>query len=245
MYITDVLLSFFSRFLVLIFMILYVPIVVICMFIPQSVLLKSRIFFWICAFFHWYLTKASLLNITFIGKENLPSEPSIFVANHQSSLDIPILGTLVKTQPHVWLATIDLLKSPILRFIIPKVAVIVDMATPMTGMRTLLQAIKIVNGDNKLHVMIFPEGGRYDDGQIHDFFSGFVTLAKKTGRSVVPVRFFNLNKAYPRGAFVMQHVPITVVIGKSMKMHEGETDEAFNERVYNWFIEQENIGNTK
>ena len=239
MYITDVLLSFLSRFLVLIFMILYFPLVVICMFIPQHILLKSRIFFWMCAFFHWYLMKASLLRIIFIGKENIPHEPSIFVANHQSSLDIPILGSLVKTEPHVWLATIDLMKSPILRFIIPKVAVIVDMSSALKGMRTLLQAIRIINEDNKLHVMIFPEGGRYDDGEIHDFFSGFVILAKKTGRSIVPVRFFGLNKAYPRGAFVMQHVPIKVVIGKPMKMEENETDQAFNERVYNWFVQQE------
>ncbi len=209
------------------------------MFIPQHVLLKSRIFFWICAFFHWYLIKASFLRITFIGKENLPHEPSIFVANHQSSLDIPILGSLVKREPHVWLATIDLLKSPILRFIIPKVAVIVDMTTAMTGMRTLLQAIKIINDENKLHIMIFPEGGRFDDGLVHDFFSGFVILAKKTGRSIVPVRFFGLNKAYPRGAFIMQHVPITVIIGKPMKIEEQESDEAFKERVYNWFVQQE------
>lgn len=182
--------------------------------------------------------KCSFLPISIVGKENIPDEPVIVAANHQSSLDIPIVGSLIGYKPHVWLATVDLLKSPILRFVIPRVAVIVDMTSPMKGMRSLLQAIDISNTHEKMNIMIFPEGARYSDGAIHDFFSGFVILAKKTGRPIVPVRLFGLDKAYPKNSFIVYRVPIKAIVGKPIRYEEGDTDDSFKERVYNWFCEQ-------
>lgn len=226
-----------SRLFLLLFMIVYLPILLICMCFPQKMLFKSRVFFWVCDFFYRFMALFSFLPITFKGKENIPAQPAIYAANHQSSLDIVLLGQLVQRRPHVWLATVDLLKSPILRFVIPRVAVIVDTITPMRAMRSLLQVIKIINGD-KMNIMIFPEGGRYSDGAIHEFFSGFVILAKKTGFPVVPVRIFGLDRAYPRGSFIVNRVPITVVIGKPMHYEENDTDERFKDRVYQWFLDQ-------
>jgi len=86
--------------------------------------------------------------------------------------------------------------------------------------------------------MIFPEGGRYTDGTVHDFYGGFVILAKKTGRPVVPVRIFGVHKVYPPDTFWVQKYPITVVVGKPFVYQEGDTDQAFKDRVYQWFIEQ-------
>ena len=229
--------TLFSRLLLFLFMIVYFPILLICMCFPQRILFKSRAFFWICDFFYRFLSICSFLPITFKGKENIPTEPAIYAANHQSSLDIVLLGQLVHRRPHVWLATVDLLKSPILRFVIPRVAVIVDTITPMRAMRSLLQVIKIINGD-KMNIMIFPEGARYSDGAIHEFFSGFVILAKKTGFPVVPIRIFGLDRAYPRDSFIVNRVPITVVIGKPMHYQEHDTDEQFKDRVYQWFLDQ-------
>lgn len=226
-----------SRFLLLLFMIAYVPVLLICMCFSQKTLFKSKLFFVVCDFFYRYMTVFSFLPVTFKGKENIPTAPAIYAANHQSSLDIVLLGQLVKRRPHVWLATVDLLQSPILRFIIPKVAVIVDTVNPMKAMRSLLQVIKIING-NRMNIMIFPEGGRYADGEMHEFFSGFVILAKKTGFPVVPVRIFGLNRAYPRDAFIVNRVPITVVIGAPMHYQEHETDDQFKDRIYRWFLEQ-------
>lgn len=227
-----------SRFLLLLFMVAYLPILLICLCIPQKILLRSKLFAIISRFFYWYLMKCSFLPITIIGKENIPNQPVIIASNHQSSLDIPIIGWLIDYKPHVWLATIDLLKSPILRFVIPRVAVIVDMTTPLKGMRSLLQVIEISNNDSKMNIMIFPEGARYSDGAIHDFFSGFVILAKKTDRPVVPVRLFGLDKAYPKNSFIVYRVPIKAIVGKPMRYEANDTDETFKQRVYNWFCEQ-------
>jgi len=104
-------------------------------------------------------------------------------------------------------------------------------------MRSLLNAVQALE-KYRAHAIIFPEGGRHTDGEIHKFFGGFALLARKTGRPVIPVRIFNLNKVYPAGAFLAYRYPIYVVIGKPMYLYEGENDEAFKNRVYQWFIEQ-------
>src|SRR5262249_21216179 len=153
-------------------------------------------YFWCSYIFFWTLLKGSLLPITFIGAEKIPNTPAIIVANHQSALDIPLIAVLVKGHPHIWLAKEELLSSPILRFILPRMAVLIDMSSPQKGLRSIIQTINLLNGKNR-HAIIFPEGTRYTDGAVHEFFGGFVLLAKKTGRPVVPVRIFNVNKAYP------------------------------------------------
>ena len=229
--------TLFSRFMLLVLMVLYaIPFSIILCF-PKQWLYKSTLFFWLCDIFYRSLLFFTLLPIKIIGKENIPQTPAIIAPNHQSSLDIPLIGSLLHAHPHVWLAKAELMSSPILRFVLPRMAILIDMSTPQKGMRSLIQTIALING-NPLHVIIFPEGGRYTDGKIHDFFSGFVILAKKTGRPVVPVRIFGLDRAYPPNTFLVSRVPITVVIGEPMTMQEGEDDDAFKDRVYSWFIAQ-------
>ena len=46
---------------------------------------------------------ATFLPIHVEGKENLIEQPAIIIANHQSSLDIPVIGALFDHHPHVWL----------------------------------------------------------------------------------------------------------------------------------------------
>ncbi len=225
------------RFLVLLIMIVLCVPTLIFLLLPEKIRYHNKLCNYLQFLFYWLLMKSSLLSITVYGRENIPSTPAVIVANHQSSLDIPIIGVLLRSAPHVWLATNDLLSSPLWRFILPRTAVLVDMSTPLKGMRTLLTAIAMLY-DQKLYSIVFPEGGRFSDGAIHDFFGGFVILAKKTGQPVVPVRIFNLNRAYPKGTFFIHWYPIKVIVGKPMRQHEHETDAAFSERVQAWFCEQ-------
>ena len=226
-----------SRFLLLcVVFILFIP-VSIFLLLPESWRYDSWFFNWLKYFFYAALVKGTFLPITVIGKENIPHEPAIIVANHQSSLDIPLLGMLIKGAPHVWLATTDLLTSPIWKFVLPKVAVLIDMTTPAKGMRSLVKAVNMVY-EKKRHALIFPEGSRFTDEKLHDFYAGFVILAKKTGRPVVPVRIFNVHKVYPKGQFLLYRYPIKVIVGKPMILQEDESDTEFKDRIFQWFLEQ-------
>ena len=188
--------TLFSRFILFVLMATYLAPILILFLLPRRWGFETKLYYWLEYSFCWLMLKTSCMPISYSGLENMPHEPAIIAANHQSSLDIPLLVYALRGYPHVWMAINTLMSSPILRFILPKVAVLVDVSSPIAGMRTLIAAIKRVNG-KRCHVIIFPEGGRYDDGKIHDFFAGFVILAKKMNRPVVPIFIKGVNIAYP------------------------------------------------
>lgn len=226
-----------ARLLLLLIMLVFFIPTLIFLLLPERIRYHNKLCNALQGAFYWLALKASLVPIAIRGKENIPSGPIVLIANHQSSLDIPLVGSLLDGRPHVWLATNELMSSYILRFILPRVTVLVDMSSPLKGLRTLMRAINMLDSE-KLNAVLFPEGGRFDDGQVHDFFGGFVILAKKTGRPVVPVRLFNLNTVYPKGTFYIKWHRVTAVVGTPMVQQEHETDEAFIERVRAWFCAQ-------
>lgn len=229
--------SLLSRLLVLtVLVVLAIPFLIVIL-MPKKWWFESKFKFWLMHIFYTSMLKCTFMPIKVRGRENIPDEPVIIAANHQSSLDIPLIGSLVDCHPHVWLARSELMNSWFLRFMLPYFAVVADVNSPIKAMRSLLKIINLVNG-KRCHLMIFPEGQRHDDDQVHDFFGGFVILAKKMGRPVVPVRIFNANKVYARDAFWARWHTITLVVGKPLMMGEHETDEAFKQRVYQWFIDQ-------
>jgi 1-acyl-sn-glycerol-3-phosphate acyltransferase len=227
-----------SRLLVaLIIMIIFVPLV-ICLLVPDRWRMDNPFIYVLGRFFYWGVLKAALVPVTYKGVENFNVDvPSIIVANHQSSLDIPLIGNLMGIHQHTWLATSDLLKSALFRYLLPRTCSVVDVSSPVKAMRSLIKAMAMVNGKSR-HIIIFPEGGRFDDNEVHDFYGGFVVLAKKMGRPVVPVRLFHVNQVYPRNSFLAQWHPVTVVVGKPFKYEETDTEESFRLRVQQWFHDQ-------
>jgi 1-acyl-sn-glycerol-3-phosphate acyltransferase len=229
--------SLLARFLLFLLMVIFFIPVTFYLLLPERFRYKSRCFFKMAQLFNWLALKCLFLPIKYRGLENVPHTPVIFAANHQSAMDIPLLGMVAQGTPYVWMAWANLMKGPILRFVLPHVAVLVDTSTPMTAVRSLLQTMELVR-KYKLHVMIFPEGGRYDDDQIHSFYGGFVLLARRTQRPVVPVYIHGANKAYPPKTWWMTYHPITVTVGKPFQLEPDESDEQFKDRVRQWFVEQ-------
>jgi len=196
----------------------------------------NKLFFLLSHFFYRATLFLLFIPIEFVGKENIPKEPSIIVPNHQSSLDLPLVGSLLNGYPHIWMAWIKL-KHHWMGFVIRRMAILIDPSSTMKAMRSLVKAIKVIK-NKKHHVIIFPEGGRYIDGnKVHDFFGGFVIMAKKTRRPVVPVLILNAYKVYPPGAFLIERYPIKVIVGKPFFYQEEESDNEFKTRVKKWFVE--------
>lgn len=209
----------------------------ILMLLPQRWRYDNRILFWFFSLFYKSVLFVTFLPITFQGKENIPTDPAIIVANHQSALDIPLVGSLLNGFSHVWLATVDL-TTTWLAPVLHRMAVLVDMSTPQKGMRTLLQAIARIQ-EQQRHAIIFPEGGRYlENNHVREFFSGFAMLAQRTNRPVVPVMIFDAYKVYPPHSFLIHWNPIHVVVGPMFMLREGEELDAFRDRVRQWFVEQ-------
>lgn len=231
--------TLFSRFLLIIVScVLALPVAFLIFVVPQRYR-YNRLYFLFSWVMYYLIVKISLLPITVEGKKNLPKEPAIYVANHSSSLDIPMLGVLLNGRSHVWFAMKWLTHFWFFRLLLPRVAVLVDMDNPHNNVRSLIKTIQMVKRHN-MSIIIFPEGGRFVDDKIHPFYGGFVLLAKKIGLPIVPIRLYNLEKVYPPNTFWVHYCPVRIVIGDPVYVQEGETDEQCKERVFQWFMDQKN-----
>ena len=88
-----------SRVLLFLIMLIFFIPMLIAILVPKQWLYDSKLFFLCVHVFYWLIIKCSFIPITFHGLENAPKEPSIIVSNHQSSLDIPLIGYTLKVYP--------------------------------------------------------------------------------------------------------------------------------------------------
>lgn len=234
----DVCYTIVARMLMVIISILFAPLIFIIWCIPESTRWQNSFVYRVVCAFYWLVLRCALIPISYHGKEHLPTTPAIFVANHQSSLDIPLLGVLARGRPHIWLARAELLQTIILRHVLPIFAIVAEVTSLRAAMLSLRRIISTL-ADSPAHLMIFPEGSRSLYGNIQPFFDGFVIVAKKLSRPIIPVYIHNVNRVYPRGSFFLFWYPITVVVGPALLCFPDETEKAFSERVRSWFVLQQ------
>lgn len=204
--------------------------------LPESIRYRITPFYWLSHGAYWLLMKSWWVPVTFVGLHHIPKTPVVFAASHHSALDIPLLGYLARGRAHIWFLWYGLLKYPLFSFFVRRMGIVVDARSPIKSARSLEKSISLVHA-NKLSVMIFPEGGRFTDGQIHDFFRGFAILARKAACPVVPVLMKNTARVCAPCSVIINYAPITVVVGRPFVWHENESEEQFIGRVRSWFIE--------
>ncbi|HRP62645.1 MAG TPA: lysophospholipid acyltransferase family protein [Phycisphaerales bacterium] len=141
----------------------------------------------------WWTFIARIVHLFFMvfygikcrGKENVPQTGAhIYVANHQSHYDPPIVGVLVRDRPFSSLARASLFHNPVFGWLIRSLgAVPIEQGRGDAGaIRTAIQELEAGRC-----VLIFPEGSRSPDGLIHPFQRGVLLLLKKAQVPVVPV----------------------------------------------------------
>ena len=139
---------------------------------------------------HW---SRGILNVTGVrlsveGLDNIPKEgPCVFVANHRSYYDIPLLLASLD-KPYGILAKEELEKIPLLsRWMKLLGCVFVHRDDVRASVRALNDATAIVESGRSF--IIFPEGTRYkgEEGGAGEFKAGAFRIAVKTETPVVPV----------------------------------------------------------
>jgi 1-acyl-sn-glycerol-3-phosphate acyltransferase len=188
---------------------------------------------------YWLAIKATFVPVEIIGKENLVrNERAIYIANHQSALDIPVVGYVACCNPQIWFALEFYVDKPIVGFFIRNIGVAIDRDDPFKAARSLIKALKIL--ENKPYsFVIFPEGARFNDGIVHSFLQGYVVVAKKTGLPVIPIFMPNNGAIYPPGSLVVYNYPLKIVVGKPFRYNQEETEDQFAHRVFAWFEAQQ------
>ena len=134
------------------------------------------------------ILKVTGVSLSVDGLENIPKEgPCVFVGNHRSYYDIPILLTALDA-PHGILAKEELEKIPLLnRWMKLLGCVFVKRDDIRASVKALNDATAIVESGRSF--VIFPEGTRYkgEEGGAGEFKAGAFRIAIKTGVPVVPV----------------------------------------------------------
>lgn len=213
------------------------PMLILLIVVPQRMLQENRLLFWLLDLFYRAIVGALLLPTKITGISNMPKKPAIIIANHQSALDIPVVGCVLQQHPHVWYALSYYVNTPVLGFFIRRLGIPVDRNNGTTAARSLRQGVKFAK-EHESHIIIFPEGGRFNDGTVHEFLQGFVLLARTSGRPVVPIFMPHNGKIYPPYSFWIYWHPLKVVIGPEFVYAEHDTDETFVRRVHAWFDQQ-------
>ncbi len=216
---------------------IFIPPLFVIACLPARYRYENKFIFTLLDWFYKLLLRVSFLKINIQGKQNLPSSPAIFVANHQSSADIPVLGSLCNGYPHVWLVLSYYAKTPVMGFFVRRMFIPVDRANAAKAARSLIQIYRFVS-KHKRHVLIFPEGTRRTDGKIHEFYGGFAIIAKKTGQPVIPIFMPTTGKIYPPASFYLYSYPLIIIIGEPFYCGEDETEQAFTQRVRQWFLKE-------
>ena len=121
--------------------------------------------------------------------------PLLIVANHQSMLDPPMIGAGIPGRHLDYVARVGLFKSRLFAWLIRTLnAVPLRQDEADTGaIKTTLKKLK-----SGCAVLVFPEGARTTDGNVHEFKRGAALLVKKANCPVLPVAIAGAYHAWPR-----------------------------------------------
>lgn len=124
-------------------------------------------------------------SVKVLGEEKIPNESVVFVSNHQSNFDIPLLLGYIK-KPKGFIAKKELENFPFVSFFMKKInCIFMDRKSARSAIDSINQGAKILKQGYSM--VIFPEGTRSKDGKLGIFKAGSMKLATKAKVAIVPV----------------------------------------------------------
>eukprot|EP00978_Attheya_sp_CCMP212_P009814 scaffold23396_cov47-Attheya_sp.AAC.5 len=157
---------------------------------------------------------------------------AMFVANHNSWMDIPFLGASIGWRNYKIVAKAELGKVPILGKSIKLGGhVMVDRTDRKSQLRTFKVGMQWLK--DGVHLCTFPEGTRSRSGRLQKFKNGAFKMAHKRGAPIVPISIIGSAKCMP-SHFMFPIRPARgvckVIIHEPIES-EGKTEEELVEQV--------------
>lgn len=167
------------------------------------------------------------------GLENIPAEPCILLAKHQSAWETVALQEVVPSGTYpVFVVKKELLSFPFIGWGMAALRFIsIDRKA---GRDALAQVVE--QGCDRLKngytVIIFPEGTRVAPGERKVYQPGGAFLAKKAGCKAVPIAQ-NVGELWPRNAFIKRPGKAIISIGPAIDP-TGLTGREISRRAEEW-----------
>jgi 1-acyl-sn-glycerol-3-phosphate acyltransferase len=174
----------------------------------------------------------SRIKVTVCGLHKInPNQSYIYMCNHQSNFDIPVLLGYLMVQFR-WLAKAELFKIPLFGYAMQRAGYIsIDRSDRKSAFLSLNQAASTIR--NGVSVVIFPEGTRSLDGKIRNFKKGGFVLAVDAGVPVVPVVIHGTRAIMAKKKLRITHGEVRVDIQNPIdtKSYSRKTKDQLLEKV--------------
>jgi 1-acyl-sn-glycerol-3-phosphate acyltransferase len=147
------------------------------------------------------------------GQENVdPQRPTIYVANHQSTLDIPAHFVTVRV-PFRYVAKSQLGWVPFIGWYLWVAGhIFVNRSNRAAAISSLQRAGRKIRGGTS--IFLYPEGTRSPDGRILPFKKGPFALALEARVPICPVTIEGTGSIMPKNSWNIVPGPVHVKIGK-------------------------------
>ena len=173
----------------------------------------------------WTGVRLAGVRVRTVGRERLEgSRPYVFMSNHLSNLDPPLLLPLIPGRTSV-MAKQELFRYPLLGRAMRMASLIpVDRGNRESGIAAVRAAAQVVK--QGIHMTIYVEGHRSRDGRLLPFKKGPFYLAQECQVPVVPITISGTHELMPKGSFAIQSGWVTVTF------HEPIPPEEFGSREH-------------
>jgi 1-acyl-sn-glycerol-3-phosphate acyltransferase len=138
-----------------------------------------------------------------------PSGTYMFMSNHVSNLDPPILCPLVPRRTSV-LAKKVIWRIPILGKALDLAEIVpVEREHRESAIQSVRRAGEVMC--HGINLTLFPEGTRSRDGRLQPFKKGPFHLAMDTGFPIVPITILGTYEMMPKGSMIVRSGTVTLV----------------------------------
>lgn len=139
-------------------------------------------------------------NIKVTGREQIiKNRPVVYVANHQSMLDILLLYILrVRFK---WIAKKELAKAPLIGWMLYlNKDILIDRKRKRSGLEMMNNAKQVLA--RNISIVMFPEGTRSRTSDLRPFKDGAFKIAREASVAIHPVIIKGTGEALPKNSFI-------------------------------------------
>jgi 1-acyl-sn-glycerol-3-phosphate acyltransferase len=145
------------------------------------------------------------------------SQPRVYVVNHLSALDIPVLYGYLPFQFRI-LAKSELFRYPFMGWHLSRSGQIpVDLENPKKSIRSLNRAVEAVKSGMPL--VIFPEGGRSAQGQLQPFLGGAFFAAIRAQVDVIPMALIGTYEMLKMNTWHVKPRALRLLVGDAISTY--------------------------
>lgn len=195
--------GFFRTILALLFWIVLVPPAALIAF-PWTLITGDICFlYWLGMGLAYWGARLTGAKVKLVGLDKIdPAGTYIFMSNHVSNLDPPLLVPKIPGRTSV-LAKKEIWRIPILAKALDLAEIVpVERSNRESAISSIRRAGEVMR--HHINMTIFPEGTRSPDGRLRPFKKGPFHLAAETGFPIVPVTILGTYEMMPKGSLIVR-----------------------------------------